>query len=89
MDGDWSDTVTFTVVPEICESDDDEISQSKKDYINEIMAPVEFFLDDEDVFEIISRSNNGVTYPEFYIEFSKDIDADSLPDSIMAYRRDL
>ena len=53
------------------------------------MAPVEFFLDDEDVFEIISRSNNGVTYPEFYIEFSKDIDADNLPDSIMAYRRDL
>ena len=89
MDGDWSDIVTFTVVPEVCEGDDDEISQSKKDYINEIMAPVEFFLDDEDVFEIISRSNNGVTYPEFYIEFSKDIDADNLPDSIMAYRRDL
>lgn len=90
MNGDWSDTITFTVVPEICEDDDIEISQSKKDYINDIMAPVEFFLNDtDDVFEVISRSNNGVTYPEFYIEFSKDIDADSLPDSIMAYRREL
>ena len=53
------------------------------------MAPVEFFLDEEDLFEIISHSNNGVTYPEFYIEFSKNIDADKLPDSIIAYRRDL
>ena len=90
MNGDWSETITFTVVPEICEEDDNEISQSKKDYINDIMAPVEFFLNDaDDIFEIISRSSNGVTYPEFYIEFNKDIDEDRLPDSIMAYRREL
>lgn len=54
------------------------------------MAPVEFFLDDvDDIFEILSHSNNGVTYPEFYIEFNKDIDTENLPDSIIAYRRDL
>lgn len=90
MNGDWSDTVTFTIVPDLCSNEDEEISQAKKDYINDIMAPVEFFLDDvDDIFEILSHSNNGVTYPEFYIEFNKDIDTENLPDSIIAYRRDL
>ena len=89
MNGDWSPVHTFTVVPDVCSEELDELSQAKKDYIDEIMAPVEFFLDEEDLFEIISHSNNGVTYPEFYIEFSKNIDADKLPDSIIAYRRDL
>lgn len=90
MHGDWSPVHTFTVVPDVCYEELDELSQAKKDYIDEIMAPVEFFLnDEEDLFEIISRSNNGQTYPEFYIEFSQDIDADKLPDSIIAYRRDL
>ncbi|MEG1494730.1 MAG: hypothetical protein RR406_00300 [Bacilli bacterium] len=66
------------------------MSQAKKDYIEDIMAPVEFFLDDiNDVFEIVSRSSNGVTYPEFYIEFSKDVDKDKLPETLIAYRRDL
>ena len=90
MNGDWSDTVTFTIVPDLCSNEDEEISQAKKDYINDIMAPVEFFLDDvDDIFEILSHSNNGVTYPEFYIKFNKDIDTENLPDSIIAYRRDL
>lgn len=89
MSGDWSSVHTFTVVPDACSEELDELSQAKKDYIDEIMAPVEFFLDEEELFEIISHSNNGVTYPEFYIEFSQDIDADRLPDSIIAYRRDL
>ena len=89
MNGDWSPVHTFTVVPDVCSEELDELSQAKKDYIDEIMAPVEFFLDEEDLFEIISHSNNGVTYPEFYIEFSKNIDADKLPDSIIAYRRDV
>lgn len=90
MNGDWSETITFTVVSDICGDENDEISQSKKDYINDIMAPVEFFLDDvDDIFEISSRSNNGETYPEFYIELNKEIDPDRLPDSIIAYRRDL
>lgn len=89
MNGDWSPVHTFTVVPDVCSEELDELSQAKKDYIDEIMAPVEFFLDEEDLFEIISHSNNGVTYPEFYIEFSKNIDADKLPNSIIAYRRDL
>lgn len=88
MNGDWSDTITFAVVSELCSEENEEISQSKKDYIDDIMSPVEFFLND-DVFEIASYSNNGVTHPEFYIEFSKDIDAESLPESIIAYRRDL
>ena len=73
MNGDWSPVHTFTVVPDVCSEELDELSQAKKDYIDEIMAPVEFFLDEEDLFEIISHSNNGVTYPEFYIEFSKNI----------------
>lgn len=90
MNGDWSDTITFTIVPDLCDDEDEDISQAKKDYINDIMSPVEFFLNDvDDIFEILSHSNNGVTYPEFYIEFNKDIDVNSLPDSIIAYRRDL
>lgn len=86
--GDWSEVITFTVIPELCESDDI-LEEAKKEYIEDIMAPVEFFLDVDEVLEIVSRSNNGVTYPEFYLEFNKDIDQEKLPTNIIAYRRDL
>lgn len=90
MNGDWSEVVTFAVIPEVCSEEDHILSQAKKDYIEDIVAPVEFFLDDvDDIFEIVSYSNNGVTYPEFYIEFNKDIKVDTLPNSIIVYRRDL
>lgn len=70
--------------------EDDSLSKEKQDYINDMLAPIDFFLDEDDaIFEIVSHSNNGVTYPEFYIEFNKDIDINKLPDSIIAYRRDL
>ena len=85
---DWSETITFTVIPDVCECDEI-IEQSKRDYLEDIMAPVEFFLDSDEVFEILSTSDNGVTYPEFYIELSKDIDTTKLEKEIIAYRRDL
>ena len=53
------------------------------------MAPVEFFLEPDEMLEMVSRSNNGVTYPEFFIEFNKNIDPEKLPENIIAYRRDL
>ena len=88
MQGDWSDTITFTVIPELNECDS-LIEEAKKDYLEDIMAPVEFFLESDKDLEIVSRSNNGVTYPEFYLEFNKDLDKDTLPTNIIAYRRDL
>lgn len=88
MNGDWSDVITFTVVPDVNECDTI-ISEAKKEYLDDIMAPVEFFLEPDEMLDIVSRSNNGVTYPEFYIEFNKDIDAEKLPKNIIAYRRDL
>lgn len=86
--GDWSETITFTVVPDIDECTKD-LQQSEKDYIDDLLAPVDFFLGDDNKFEIVSRSENGVVYPEFYIEFSKEIDKNKLPNTIVAYRRDL
>lgn len=88
MCGDWSETITFTVVPDTCENDDF-ISEAEKEYLEEILAPVDFFLDKAEKFEIVSRSENGKTYPEIYLEFSKDIDISKLPQNIIAYRRDL
>ena len=88
MNGDWSDIITFTVVPDVSECDN-LLSEAKKEYLDDIMAPVEFFLEPDEMLNIVSRSNNGVTYPEFYIEFNKDIDAEKLPENIIAYRRDL
>ena len=88
LNGDWSYTITFTVIPEVNECDS-LLEEAKKDYLEDIMAPVEFFLDSDKDLEILSRSNNGVTYSEFYLEFNKDIDKDYLPDNIIAYRRDL
>lgn len=88
MNGDWSDIITFTVVPDVSECDN-LLSEAKKEYLDDIMAPVEFFLEPDEMLDIVSRSNNGVTYPEFYIEFNKDIDAEKLPENIIAYRRDL
>lgn len=88
LNGDWSEVITFTVIPEVNECDS-LLEEAKKEYLEDIMAPVEFFLDSDKDLEIVSRSNNGVTYPEFYIEFNKDIDTDNLPTNIIAYRRDL
>ena len=88
LNGDWSEVITFTVIPEVNECDS-LLEEAKKEYLEDIMAPVEFFLDSDKNLEIVSRSNNGVTYPEFYIEFNKDIDTDNLPTNIIAYRRDL
>ena len=88
MNGDWSDIITFTVVPDISECDN-LLNEAKKEYLNDIMAPVEFFLEPDEILEIVSRSSNGVTYPEFFIEFNKNIDAEKLPTNIIAYRRDL
>ena len=88
MNGDWSDIITFTVVPDVSECDDI-LSEAKREYLDDIMAPVEFFLEPDEMLEMVSRSNNGVTYPEFFIEFNKDIDPEKLPENIIAYRRDL
>lgn len=88
MNGDWSDIITFTVVPDVSECDDI-LSEAKREYLDNIMAPVEFFLEPDEMLEMVSRSNNGVTYPEFFIEFNKDIDPEKLPENIIAYRRDL
>lgn len=87
--GDWSEIITFNVisVPDECS---DLIDDAKREYLEDFVAPVNFFIDADGLdFEIVSNSSNGETYPEFYIEFSKDIDATKLPETIMAYRRDL
>lgn len=53
-----------------------------------MLAPVDFFLEEDEVMEIVSRSENGETLSEFYIEFNLDIDPNSLPTQLIAYRRD-
>lgn len=88
LEGDWSETITFTVIPET--ACDKELEQAKQDYLDDIFAPVDFFINGVDEpFEIISCSENGKTFPEFFIELSKDIDESKLPDTLIAYRRDL
>lgn len=87
--GDWSEVITFNAisVPDECSNI---IEDAKREYLEDFVAPVDFFIDTDGLeFEIVSNSNNGETYPEFYIEFSKEIDGTKLPEKIMAYRRDL
>lgn len=86
---DWSDTITFTVIPEACTDTDDTLTDNQKEYLDKVLAPIDFFLDDEEDIQIVSRTSNGNTDNEFYIEFNMDIDPESLPDKIIAYRRDL
>ena len=88
MHGDWSETVTFTVVSDICEHNNI-LSEAQKQYLDEVFAPVDFFLDDEEDLVIVSKSPNGETLSEFYIEFNLDLDPDSIPKQIIAYRRNL
>lgn len=88
MHGDWSETVTFTVVPDTCEHNNI-LSEAQKQYLDEVFAPVDFFLDDEEDLVIVSKSPNGETLSEFYIEFNLDLDPDSIPKQIIAYRRNL
>ena len=86
---DWSDTITFTIIPETCSDADELLSDAQKQYLDEVLAPIEFFLDDKEDISIVSRTTNGNTESEFYIEFNTDIDLESLPEKIIAYRRDL
>lgn len=89
MQGDWSDVITFTVIPDTCACTE-ELEQAKQEYLDDIFAPVDFFINGTDEpFEIISCSENGVTFPEFFIELSKEIDEEKLPETLIAYRRDL
>ena len=89
MCGDWSDVITFNVIAEPCDECDSILEAAKKEYIDDFVAPVEFFFDSNNELEIVSYSDNGVTYPEFYLELSKDIDDTKLPNTTIAYRRDL
>lgn len=89
MHGDWSDTITFTVVPDTTEDIDNVLTDSEKEYLDDIFAPVDFFLNDEEELEIVSYSDNGYTYEEFYLEFNHDLDESKLPKQISAYRSDL
>lgn len=90
--GDWSDTITFTLVPDCLDIKDDELSdfltEAEKDYLNDVLAPVEMFLSDETELKILSTSMNGEDIDEFYIEFNLDLDKSTLPEKIIAYRRD-
>ena len=65
------------------------LSDAQKQYLDEVLAPIEFFLDDKEDISIVSRTTNGNTECEFDIEFNTDIDLESLPEKIIAYRRDL
>lgn len=84
--GDWSETVTFSVVPNGENCEDNILTKAEKDYLEDVLAPVDFFLEDETELKIVSRSGNGETHTEFYIEFNLDINKDKLPEKIIAYR---
>ena len=69
---------------------DNLLNEAQREYLEEIMAPVDFFLEESAIeFKIVSQSNNGFTYPEFYIEFNKNLDKTKLPANLIAYRRSL
>lgn len=89
LSGDWSEIITFTAVNEPSACDDIKLTESQKEYLEDIFAPVDFFLDQDKSLEIVSRSSNGITHGQFYIEFNLDIDKDKLPKQIIAYRSDL
>lgn len=89
MPGDWSETITFTAVTEPSDCEDNVLTDSQKEYLEDIFAPVDFFLDTEEELKIVSRSSNGTTHGQFYIEFNLDIDKEKLPKQIIAYRSDL
>lgn len=89
MTSDWSDIITFSIVSDIADSKDKILSEAQQNYLDEIFAPVDFFLDEEEELIIVSKSPNGETPSEYYIEFNLDIDKDKLPKQLIAYRRDL
>ena len=90
MPGDWSETITFTVAPYTDNISKDEIlSEAQKEYLDEVFAPIDFFLDENEDLVILSKSPNGETLDEYYIEFNIDLDEEAIPEKIIAYRRDL
>lgn len=89
LNGDWSEIITFNVIPDSNDCLDDLLKESQKEYIEEVLAPVDFFLDEDTEIKVVSKSLNGTTYSEFYIEFNMDIDKEKLPSQIIAYRRNL
>lgn len=84
--GEWSDIVSFIALNEQCDNECENIDDNP---IIEDLLSLQEILVDVGPIKLQSIPGNGNTSNSFYLVFDKDIDPSSVPDTIVAYRRDL
>lgn len=91
--GEWSDTISFIALNNKCNNKDHEnLETTEKENDNPIiedLLSLQEILVDVGPIQIERIPSNGNTSNTFYVVFDKDIDPSSVPDKIVAYRRDL
>lgn len=90
--GEWSEPISFIALNSGCdnpEHDNQITTSTEENSIIEDLLSLEEVLVDVGPIKIERIPGNGKTASSFYIVFDKDIDPSSVPDKIVAYRRDL
>lgn len=89
--GEWSEPIAFIALNNKCNNKDHEDIKDIDDNnpIIEDLLSLQEVLVDVGPIQIERIPSNGNTAKTFYIVFDKEIDPSSVPDKIVAYRRDL
>lgn len=82
--GQWSDVVDFVILKEcICKE------ENKDNQFLEDLLSLDVVLTDIEPIEVLTVPANGRTQESIYIVFDKEIDPTSVPETVLALRRDL
>lgn len=89
--GPWSDTIEFVILNDTnckCEeTENDDINQEDNPFLEDLLS-LDVVLDTQPI-QLLTVPTNGKTEEQLYLVFDKEIDPKSLPNTIMAIRRDL
>lgn len=90
--GDWSDSIAFIALNNNCGNEDHNnqanINTEDNPIIEDLMSLQDVLMDVGPI-NLERIPGNGKTSSSFYLVFDKDIDPASVPDKIVAYRRNL
>lgn len=90
--GDWSEPLSFVMINNKCECEPDnckcDCNEEDNPFIKDLLS-LDPILEDPEPISLISIPANGKTKDSIYLVFDKEIDASSVPKTVIAYRRDL
>lgn len=87
--GEWSKPVAFIALNSNCSDGSDDCCETEDNPVIEDLLSLQEVLIDVGPIKLERIPGNGKTSSSFYVVFDKEIDPASVPDKIVAYRRDL